>query len=332
MKLFSLGFSIMFFLIIALPVTLQIEKFWSWIKDLFLHSGTYGEGEKNIVNLSAFKTNLAEIIQLEKHFFVFYLLLLLILTSYLIYFRKRIKGQKIIVVAITILTTILVQLLIIGKHYSHHYFIPALMLLPLVILLSAELLKKFYSHKIILVGLNVGLIIFLFWNITHQFGYIHIKSEVIGNQIEARQKTWHVVSSLEKNSIKIIVSQDYGSPFKEYALLYSTAWAANKLKPHYAEKLAKLYPDTYQYTTWDDKFQYWGSNFDILKIIENNIPVYIYLEKNSEELYTRSINKINPENKFVVNRKEVFLNPDNNEIVYQLYFQKLIQTDNKMVD
>ena len=318
MKLLFLGSSILFFLLIALPVTLQLDPFWNWIKALFLHSGAYGGGKENIVNLTAFKTNLINLINLEKYFVWLFLGLVMLLVVFVLFFRKKNKTWKGIIISTAIIVAILIQFVLTGKHYAHRYFIPALMMAPLLVILSIELIKKMYPRNFLALGLNIGLLIFLGWNVNRQFEYIRIKSQAIENQIAARQKTWHVASTLQERSIKIIVSQDYGSPFKEYALLYSTAWAANQLKPHYYKELLKLYPNTYQFTTWDDRFQHWGDQFQPSDIFNKDLPVYVYLEKNSDELYDRTIHKLDPNNKYEISRKTVFINPDNNEAIYQL--------------
>lgn len=328
-KLIFWGMSVASFFLIALPVTLQISTFWSWVKALFLHSGTYGSGEEKIIDLVSFKANLTELINLEKFFFWLWMVLLIWSIATFVFFRKNLKWKG-LVLCLALLGAIFIQFILTGKHYAHRYFIPALMLAPLTVLLSAEWIRRTFSHRLVNTGLSIALVLFLSWTIQRQFAYIRMKSEAIGGQVNARIETWHVASTIEKESIRIIVSQDYGSPFKEYALLYSTAWAANKLKPHYTECLLKLYPNTYQYTTWNDKFQHWGDLFDPTDILKKNLPVYLYLEKKSDELLNKTIAKLDPKTEFDFNWEEVFLNKNNNEAIYQLKWkQKSNETTTK---
>jgi hypothetical protein len=328
-KFIFLGMSLAAFFLIALPVTLQIETFWNWVKALFLHSGTYGSGEEKIIDFASFKANLTELINLEKFFFGLWVVLLTGLLATAIFSRKKLRWKGSIL-CIALLVCIFIQFILIGKHYAHRYFIPVLMLAPIMVVLSAEWIKETFSHRLVNNGLSIALVLFLGWTIQSQFFYIRLKSEAIGEQVDARIQTWHIVSGIEKESIRIIVSQDYGSPFKEYALLYSTAWAANQLKPSYFECLLKLYPNTYQYTTWNDKFQHWGDPFDPADILKKNLPVYVYLEKKSEELLSKTITQLDPKNEFDFNRDEIFLNPENNEVIYRLSWkQKTNETSAK---
>lgn len=320
-KLIFTGASIVAFLVIALPVTLQFNVFLQWIKNLFLHSGTYGTGNTNIVDFKLFKTNLAELVHLEKGFMII-CVLSAVISGILYFIQKKQDKEQLFSILLSVFAAIFIQFILTGKHFAHRYFIPALMLMPLMVVLVSELIKSVAQSRQTGYLISFMLCIVLIWNTERQFTPLKIKSEAIGNQIDARLKTWHVISSLDEKSIKIIVSQDYGSPFKEYALLYSTAWAANNLKPLYAEKLKKLYPNVYQYTTWDDKFRYWTESFVPDRIFTEQIPVFVYLEKDTGELLSRTLAKINPENKYQIAAEKIFVNPVNNESVFKFIYSK----------
>ncbi len=322
-RLIFIGLSLAVFFLIAIPVTLQVSTFWSWIKALFMHSGNYGSGEEKIVDMVTFKANLKELLGLEKVFFWLWTTLLTGFAVTWFYFRKKKKwsGQ---ILSLAILASIFVQFILTGKHYAHRYFIPSLMLAPLIVLILTEGIKKIFDYQFMKIAVSIALVFFLGWTIQRQFSFIRLKSEAIGDQVNARIETWHVVSELDKESIRIIVSQDYGCPFKEYAMLYSTAWAANKLKPYYTEHLLKLYPNVYQYTTWNDNFQHWGDQFNPEDLLMKKLPVYIYLEKNSEELLTKTFAKLDPKKEYEFERKVLFLNQKNNEVLFQINWKPIV--------
>ncbi|MFV0593495.1 MAG: hypothetical protein ACK5M7_19140 [Draconibacterium sp.] len=321
-KLYVIVLSLIFFLIFSIPVTLQLENFWHWIRDLFLHSGQYGSGEKNIVDLTLMKENIEKIVHLDRYYLFLVLMgIALSIFSFAWFLKhKNTKGLRLVKFTFSILAAILLQVLVTSKQFQPRYFIPALLLAPVLLYFLLEILKTYFPQKTVFTGINVFLVIFFIWNINRQFGTIDYTSEAMQNSMNERIKSWHLAESFEKESIKIIVSQDYGSPFKEYALLYSTAWSANKLKPYYAEILGKLYPNTYQYTTWDGKFRYWANEFDPEKIIGQNLPVYLYLQNDSEELLNKTMLKINPDDSYLVTQKELHKNPLNHEVFYQLFF------------
>lgn len=320
-KMFVLALTLFFFLIIAMPATLQIERFWHWLKNLFLHSGSYGSGEKNVVDLNVFAVNLGKIIRLQKSFSYFAALLFIVSVATFIGFRNRLKPSVIIKlrVASGILAVIVLQALMVGKHYSPHYFIPAVMFTPLLIYLLAELIREFNASQFMKVTVMALVAVFILWNFKKQIHPVRVNAGAFQQQIEAREFTRNIAHTFEKESIKIIVSQDYGSPFVEYALHFSTVWSAAKARERYREILAGLFPNTYQFTTWDGKFIQWGEPFNPGNIADHNIPVYIYLEKNPEELLNQTLNKIFPEGTgFLVQTEPVFTNPVNGEALVKL--------------
>ncbi len=322
-KLTFAGFSLLFFLIFSLPATLQIERFWEWITNLFMHSGRYGSGSKNIVDIQVFVQNLKTIAGLYRYFTYFIVFQIFFIPGSYFLLRKKKKTElNKIMLSVSLLLAILIQALITAKHYAPQYFVPAVMLNALLLLLNIEIIRAIFSGRLVLSISAVFLIVFLVWHLNDQIINLNYSSEGIGNRVMARKETGHYIKAVEKESIKIIVSQDYGCPMQEYAILFGTAWLANPLKPCYAEILGKLYPNTYQYTTFDNLFRFWGKEFDLEKIAVQNIPVYVYLENNNEELYEKTCAKLKEisERDFSVQKKLLFENPVNNEVLLQLFF------------
>jgi hypothetical protein len=313
--------AILMFFIIAFPMTMQFEFFWGWVKNLFMHSGQYGGGETNIIDFASLGTNLKELYGYEKRYFYVFFSLVAALTAYLIYFRKK-AEKRISLFAIALIIAISLQIIMVGKHYAHRYFIPVLMLSPLLIFIIAELIKKFYPKKITTYLINFGIVAVLFWNIQFNKQWLPIKTEAMGTDIANRMPTWHVAQSLEKDSYKIIASQNYGCPFIEYTLMYSTVWASHKKQVEYAPILDKLYPYTYNHFTWDNTLKFWGEKFNAQKIMDSGRKIYLYLEFNDEELYNKTINKLTEENgaAFTVERELIYTNEITKEIIYLLHF------------
>ncbi len=320
-KIIVISLTILFFLILSFPATLQIDRFLTWIKGLFMHSGNYGTGEENIVDFALLKANFGKIIRLQKSFSYLVTIVFVIFIGSVVWFRNRsgFQIEKKLRVTLAILLMILAQAIIVGKHYSPHYFIPAVMFTPLLIFLIIEIIKAFNSSKILKISLMCLLAVFLGWHLKQQLFTIRYTSGAFQDQIEARKVTRGVINTFEKESIKIIVSQDYGSPFVEYALHFSTVWSAASARERYREILGEIFPNTYQYTTWDGKFIHWGEPLNLKKIIDENIQVYVYLENNSEELYQKSIDKIFPEEEqLTVNAEHIFTNSINGEAIVKL--------------
>lgn len=321
-RFFFAGLSFILFFLLAMPVTLQLNVFWGWVKNLFIHSGQYGGGESNIIDFASLIPNLKELYGYEKRYFYVYFSLIAVFSGYLIYFRKK-AEKTMVLIAISVILTIAVQLLITGKHYAHRYFIPVLLLSPLMIFIIAEMIKKFYPKKIITYIINLGIVGILIWNVQFNRQWLPTKTEALGTDVENRMNTWHVAQSLDNNSYKIIASQNYGCPFIEYTLMYSTVWANHKKQEEYKPILNRLYPDTYNFFTWDNSMRYWGEKFNAQKAASSGKKIYLYLERNEEELFNRTISKLKEENgaPFEVKKDTVFLNNKTGEIIFRLLIQ-----------
>jgi hypothetical protein len=317
-KALFMGLSILFFLTFAIPVTLRLNTFTGWIKTLFIHSGTYGAGDSNFVNWTEFWTNLQFLWGYERWFLVTSIITALTASAYFL-FNKKNADRKLLLITGAILITIMLQTGMVCKHFAHRYYVPSLLLFPILIFLTAEFFKRTLKEKAQFI-VSIGLVVFLFAFAVHQQPWIRMKAEAMSTDLDQRKETWHFVSTLNSNSIRIITTQNYGSPFKEYALMVSYAWAGEQQK-YYTETLAKLYPDTYLYFTWDNTLKYWGNELTLNKINESKKPVYLYLENDTPELYNKTIEKLSfIKDSVVVEPVLLFKNGRTKELVYELKF------------
>ncbi|UCH14692.1 MAG: hypothetical protein JSV22_01715, partial [Bacteroidales bacterium] len=87
-KMKYLLYTLISFFLFAFPLLSKLDKFGRWIKNLFVHSGRFGTGESNIINVPDFADNVKNLINQDKFFF---LLLLLFIIIIIIYFIKPLK-------------------------------------------------------------------------------------------------------------------------------------------------------------------------------------------------------------------------------------------------
>jgi hypothetical protein len=133
-------------------------------------------------------------------------------------------------------------------------------------------------------------------------------------------KTWNFAQNLNRESVKIITSQNYGCPFIEYTLTYSHVWASFKKRVEYAPVLDRLYPDTYCYFTWDNSIKYWVKKFDAKSITESKKNIYLYLENGNKDSYDKTIGKLKEESAtgFIADSLLLFRNNFTSEAIYKL--------------
>jgi hypothetical protein len=321
-KLQCAAISLAAFLVLALPVTLQAKYFLKWMIGLFLHSGRYQSGGLTIINLDSFINNIKIFIGQEKYF-VILILLAIISALFIVIINKKLKQPRLknlLHINAAILTAISLSLFIVFKQYEPRYVIPALLFFPFLLVLLQENILCVVNKKIFRLFLNIATIILMVVLFNQHMAYARIVSDAIGSDMQARQKTREFIHSLPQESCTIIVSQDYGCPYQEYAIMYGFCMAGRNW-PGHRETLDKLYPDRYFYFTWDDTIKRWGSDFDPRLIAGSGKPVFLYLEKDDEELYERTERKLLERYPGVRIRKEnLFHNGGNGEGILQLQF------------
>jgi hypothetical protein len=298
------------FLIMALPVTFQIQIFWQWIKSLFLHSGKYGSGDSNIVNWQILAPNFNNLWHENQYFF--YIVLALLAAIVLSFtFQKDSHSRLVQRISLAILTAVMLQTAIVCKQYEPRYFIPALMLFPLVLILIIENIRQLNA---IISGYKIpeiALAIFISFYFINQIPVLHNLSTHFDQEKERKMPALHYLESIEKNAVKFLVPDGYGCPSPEYALMCSYGWAG-KQKALFKPFLAKVFPDTYIWYPWDKTFNYWGNepSKDLVR------PVYIYLvNDNIKEDFINSTKNYFPEKYELI---RTFFNDATNEAVYKL--------------
>ncbi len=322
-KAVTLLLSVLFFLVIALPATLQIERFWHWIRDLFLFSGQYGSGEKNVVDLAQMADNFRQMVRLEPHFSILTGIMAVVTLISLAGTRRKNHParHRRNMMAVAVLLAIVLHALMAGKQYAPRYIMPAMMYGPLLIFLLCETVRERFPSRVVRGALSLLLAVFLIWTANRQIPVIRYTSEAFRTQIDARKMTREAAAAFEPGSTRIIASADYGSPFPEYALHFFTAWAPQSLKPHYAEHLGNLYPGTIHFNPLNSQLVYWGEAFDPAADTGDIKPVYLFLEKNQEELYTKTMGAVLENRDSIKVEKELlFENPVNGESLFRLRF------------
>jgi hypothetical protein len=310
-RLFYSGTAIVSFFAMALPVTLQIGFFWGWIKGLLLHSGQYGKGESNIIDMKTFGPNFTNLWN-ENNFFFWVMIALTIVFAASFYFKKDQEVSLIRRIALAILSAVALQIFIVCKQYEARYFVPALMLIPVSLVLIAEYISRFDS-EILKYKINqvAVVVVILFYLVGLKTIVIDLSTDLSQKKIQ-KMKALHYMNTIEKDAIKFTVTTDYGAPIPEYVLMHSYGWAGRQ-QEFFKPVLAELYPDSYIFFPWDNSMHFWGKEPDVN---QTSRPTYIYFLKDDlKDQFFKDAAKYFPE-KYELTR--TFFNEVTQEAVYKL--------------
>jgi hypothetical protein len=219
------------------------------------------------------------------------------------------RSEK--VVAVTAGVVVIIMVLALGKQYKTAYFIPALVLLPLMVILTVRFAAYLTGEKVsrFLVPGYILLVIFLM--LRSHIPVIRDLSAHFGKQNEQRMKAYYFLNNIEKNAVRIIVPGYYGAPVPEYALMTSYQWSARQ-KDFYKPVLAGLYPDTYLLYPWDRTLNFWGDPFRY----DPERPLYIYFDKRiQKEELASTIHEILPDS---LVWKQLFYQEETEEAIFRV--------------
>ena len=313
---------LIFFLVSAtfflIPALNRGNHFFSWIKDLFIHSGQYGKGDANIVELSLYKNNLLEI----WHNDLLYVMLIISLIIGIIVYQipkiqiKR-KNDVLYRVLISFVLSSIIITMVIAKQLKLYYLSPALLLIvpgivSFLFILSRKVSKKYLYPS----AFGFLFIAMLFAN----------TEKVIQNDTNINENNRiETLQYVEKNLVNvpiINVPNYYGSPFKGYTGYYGIAYSGKKNKEEVIPELDKVFPNYFTYHDWNGKFNYWlDSGYTLHRLMNNYDSLFIYLgdEKMRQQVW---FNLIGLNQKMDYRAINIYENKNSGEEIYKLYKTK----------
>lgn len=256
---------------LVFPVVIQHERFFAWVSGLIFHSGQYGTGTEQIVDVNLFWVNLKNIFSTEVLFSATFLLLILTLLL-ILFFKKKKDGEFTFFLAIAIVFTI--QIALASKHFAFRYLIPSMMLTTYVIyeLSSWYILHyKFHWVKKMRIFFSCSVILIFGFGLFNLIQF-NIKYE---NHRESRIGAYNYIENNLPGQPMLIIPNYFGSAAMAYSLHFSAVWTG-KYREIYFNELNKLYPNTYFYFPWTGKFTKWNSETSLFEILNKYKKLYVY--------------------------------------------------------
>jgi hypothetical protein len=277
------------FYLFTFPLFVRTPDFYRWIKGIFIHSGTHGSGDANIVDFKSFIINLRTIFQQTKYFFVpQFIALGLILLSLFKNVKDKISNMKYLILLIGTFITSALFLILVSKHYAHYYLVPGLMLTLFIYYLIVQNIKMIFFPKSRIIENFMYLIILgLFLFAPHSYRQYRDYSKIRLQKYNAKLVT---IDYLNNNNLSspFIIASDGWSVKKEHGLWFGKIMTPQNNK-YFTSVLNKYYPDTYFYKEQWGSFMNWDNDEikleELLKMHDKiNIVINKWSEDVSEEL------------------------------------------------
>jgi hypothetical protein len=246
--------SLFSFSVFAFPVLLKYNMFYSWVKNIIIHTGSYGGGDRGILHWNEFFGHLK--FQADKSpFLIISLSILLIsLFIYITYKKPGIQKDKLkINLSVALILVVIFQFIITAKHYAFHYMLPAILLTLPMIVLSAGMMREIFPSALTLPRLKViaaflGLIV-LVYIIPRTYSQTSLRTD----RNKSIQESY-IRYKVDRFSGPLIIGTSYyGCSAVEYALTFGIQ-ESGKYSPYLYDKVNRIYPSIWLYFPWGKAF------------------------------------------------------------------------------
>jgi len=316
-KLKYIGLTLSFSTIILIPIYDKLGYFFNFILGMFTHLGSYGQGQKGLIDFHQYFGNLLKALGTEFPFTISYFIILMasILTlSRHKWFKKVSPNQKRLLYAISLIMSL--QLIVVSRQYSFHYLLPAYTLAILGLYAVYRILapnikfitkikKKYWGFSLIFVVILL---------IIRQIVDFNFNPELQNPSL----KTLGFIKNYTSTPRIIMAERHKESAFQEQAFLFGTSYSGN-MKEKYHEYLSKAFPVSYFYSP-DGETRSWNRNYMKEELMAQFPEILLYAKYNTIEqrdLFLSQFLDLRLNDR-LYECKQIFKNPESHEIIYLL--------------
>ncbi|MCI5057817.1 MAG: hypothetical protein MRY83_17015, partial [Flavobacteriales bacterium] len=295
------------FSIFAIPLWVQYQQFFRFIKKIWGHSGQYGKGSDKFIETADFLNNFKALLKLDWLFtlsIVAVIIILIVNAS-----KKKNENSQRIVFGVMIF--VFGQFFMVSKHFSYHYFIPSLLTFPILWnYLKTNINSRMFWHLSLLVLLSL----FTFRNLTH-YGFFE--------QFQNPYRNFNLKYSELQSDKPLIISGGvfgaFSAPSFRFGLSYSGAG-----RSLFNQAFDSVYPNTYfkEHGKIYDVFQ---KQYSLEELLMEHSDLYYYDRIKGED-HAELRNKELNENIFLIDS-----NAKTQEVLYKLSSSSEIDYERKLM-
>jgi hypothetical protein len=319
-KLRYLTASVLSFMVFAFTIVLNFNNFKIWIRNLFIHSGRYGSGPSNIVNVTEFNSNIRLLIGNSP--FIFYLTLTLFGISillFLIYKTKRSELKVPFRISVGTSLAVITGFLFVAKHFAYHYLIPFMLLTPVMVYLIVHMLNRTLLKDAKPVWSAILLVVSGSYIL---FSTLFVSVKEIKQISDKSSLKWEAYNNikpyLNEKTDKIIIPSYYGCSASEYSMMFGMHMIG-KHKEYLFDIVNGKFPNTYIFLPWTRSFFYWH-NLVMPEVFVKHGKVYLLFIADYSEQQLKLVLDSMKENMegFDFELEKIYYEPLSNEAVFHL--------------
>lgn len=258
--------TLLFSAIFMIPIWPHLSTMFHWFQKLATHSGQYGAGKEELLNISTFASNVILIFKSEVFFFIVY-----VLTTASVIAGFILKKWRNNLFKLTFSTWLVMdaQIFFAAKHFGYHYLLASESLSILALVSSAIVFIPVHFEKFVNYAILCASVV-LFASKTFQSAKVYAD----GNFIYETSLGVKKYADLPR----VITTGFQGSCFQESALRFGSAYGGQYFQ-HGNYILRKLYPKSYFYDIFlgGNYVKCWDITYTPRELFENNPKVLYYI-------------------------------------------------------
>lgn len=306
-KIVYLILTLLFALIILIPVWDRFREMYHWFTGLATRSGNYGQG-KGGINVEELFSNMSALLHHEYFFAIGYIILSV---SVIIGFMKRKWNNYFFKFTLASFIVCTSQLILASKQFGFHYLIPS----QLLIIPGYISVFKTYSFK-----LNEKYFLIILFLVCAAWFSFKTNQSLNGTKQENYIYQSFISSKKYSNIPKIITTGYQGSCFNESALRFGASYGGPSF--HYPNYILKrVYPNSFFYDLHlsENTVDWWDIKYTTLEFFQSHSQAIVYFIRMDKESEMKMINKlVNGFEDAVKEIKVLEFNPLTNERFYSV--------------
>jgi hypothetical protein len=256
------------FVLFTIPAIPEYRNMFFWFRNLIIHTGKYGQGEKGLIDLNTYLPNLFNILKNNPVFGATVAFGIIVLIY--IIFQNSCKKEKRKTSAETriltgLIATSVFAIILVAKHYhANHYLISVILLTGVTLFFSLNILLRatnaLFFRNSVFAGLLIFLAFFLSWRQPPILKKADYHYKISNKEIKATNKM------ILKNFTDHTIIHYYTFSLNKFvALRFGNIYSKNRVLP----SLKELYPETYFYDYQRNQFTNWEKKVTLKKIISS---------------------------------------------------------------
>jgi len=273
-------------IIFAFPLFVNLGKSWRWYSNMLLHSGQWGSGDTNFVDLTKVPGRLQQVFDVDPALF---LLIGFAVLQLIIFYSLRFTQNNGRLTAflkrslIAVISAVIIFVLFVTKHFAYHYILPVLVFKAFVIFLMCSLILSVIGSKNIKKYFSLAVFLLTILLIIPQLRYLGASVKIKQAQAAKFEDRERMLDSYNTKDNLLIISSHYrGSPFMQTALA-GGFMLSGQLRSTFKKQLRETYPKTFLYVNWSEQFNIWDEFKNADEFLDPQKSVYIFIGEGKEK-------------------------------------------------